>query len=191
MNDTVIQLINAYEIDSDYNHTPWFTTQIAQTNWFRTRTIMTQDNTMYQRKDGNYFAKGSLYDLRNVNYLIAINPLNNEKYFYFVIDKLYKNPEVTELVLQLDVIQTYMFSFSLDECLVEREHVNRWNSLGNAIPQYIDENINTGEYVVKKKQTIYDYSNKGTYFITSSDRLGVSDDGRPGNPSGTSRGRRG
>ena len=187
-NNTIIELINAYELDTDYNHTPWFSSKTAQQSWFRNKVIPNGiiDNNMYQRKDGNYIIEMSLSELQYCSYMIARNS-TNEVYYYFVIDKEYVSDDMTRLLLQLDVIQTYMFDFTIQNSLIEREHIDRWDSSGVAKPLFIDENLETGEYVLKNKSTIYDYRNKGTYFITSSDRLGISNDGRPGETTPPSR----
>lgn len=174
--DSVIQLINAYNMDTNYNHTPWFTSKQQQSYYFTQRTVKTIDNSNYHRKDGNYRVDMTLYELNNVNYMIVRNE-NNETYFYFIIDKIYINEGMTELILQLDVIQTYMFDIAFGDCLIEREHIERWDENGYAKKLFLDENLETGEYILKDKSTIYDYSNKGTYFISSSDRLGVSNEG--------------
>jgi hypothetical protein len=64
------------------------------------------------------------------NYLRAKNPVqpvpgNDEikNYYYFILDVRYIAPNTTELVLQLDVWQTYIYDITLGRCYVERGHV--------------------------------------------------------------------
>lgn len=179
----IIWLISANELDNDYNHVPLFTSVENQSLYFAQRRVKTLDDYMYQRKNNLVFnIDMSLEEIENVNYLITLNE-NNKKYFYFIVDKEYINDGVTKVYLQLDVMQTYMFDIKFNECFIEREHCNRWIKYtdGRVEPlDYLeDENLETGEYVLKSEETIYNYSGKGTYIYTSSERLGVSNDGRP------------
>lgn len=183
----ILWLISANEIDGDYNHVPWFKSSATQGEYFRQRTKFVLDDYMYQRKSNLVFnVDKNLDEVMNVNYIITIND-DGRKYFYFIMDKEYVSDYVTKFYLKLDVIQTYMFDIKFNDCLVDREHCNRWIKYesGNVEPiQWIEEeNLETGEYVLKSEKEIYNYRTKGTYIYSSSERLGVSSDGRP-NPSG-------
>lgn len=177
---TDIYLINSPEQDSNYNHTPYFTSLTAQLNWYASKRVYTIDNANYQRKNNNLKVNYHIDDVALVNY-VMVN--NGEKwYFYFVMDKVYINERTTELVLRLDVIQTYLFDFQLGYCLLERIHTKRYDSNGNVIlePMYSEEDFSSGEYSPFAATDIYNYKDKGSYIITSSDLLGSGSQGSGG-----------
>jgi len=63
------------------------------------------------------------------NYLRASNPVQpiagdtRKDFYYFVTDVRYLAPNTTELVLQLDVWQTYAYDVSFGNCYIERGHI--------------------------------------------------------------------
>lgn len=70
------------------------------------------------------------------NYLRVFNPtqpVNGSKpstFYYFISDVRYVAPSTTELVIQLDVWQTYGRNIRFGQCYVERGHIgiaNEWN----------------------------------------------------------------
>lgn len=170
-------------LDSDYNHTVHFTNRHNQLLWFNQYVLFENNDFDYQRKNNNIKVGYSLEDLRLVNYLIITND-NGEKFFYFIMDKVYINDEVTELILQLDLIQTYQFDLDFKECLVEREHIREYYFEGLQpridydVIYNIEEGLDTGEYLLHDSVNLYDYKKNGCYILTSSERLGVSDEGR-------------
>lgn len=172
-----IQLCNCPDMDINHNHAPYFTLREKQNLWFNSKTILVIDDTQYVRKHNNIKVGFSIDYLKYCNYLI-VNNSENEKYYYFIQDKLYLNEFNTELVLKLDVLQTYMIDLQFKECLIEREHINRWFGQFPNWQNLCDEELEVGEMEIAKITTVYDYNNKGCYIITSSDRLGVSDEGR-------------
>ena len=91
---TDIYLINSPEQDSNYNHTPYFTSLTSQLNWYASKRVYTIDNANYQRKNNNLKVNYHIDDVALVNY-VMVN--NGEKwYFYFVMDKVYINERTTE-----------------------------------------------------------------------------------------------
>lgn len=62
------------------------------------------------------------------NYLRASNPLQpipndqQKDYYYFILDARYVAPNTTELVLQLDVWQTFGYDVTIGNCYLERGH---------------------------------------------------------------------
>ena len=169
---TDIHLINSPNQDVNYNHTPYFSSLTNQINWFLSKTVISIENANYHRKENNVKVGYHVDELQLVNYLMVNN--GKKWFFYFVMDKVYINEKTTELILRLDVIQSYLFDFSLGNCLIERIHTNRYYSNGNVIlePMFNEEDFSTGEYSPFSVKNIYNYGNKGGYIITSSDLLG-------------------
>jgi len=74
------------------------------------------------------------------NYLRASNPLQPiaddelKVYYYFILDARYIAPNTTELVLQLDIFQTYGYDVTFGNCYIERGHIGIANE--NAFDNY-------------------------------------------------------
>ena len=178
---TDIHLLNVPELDAQYNHTFTFGTFNQQIQFFLSRTEFTIENVNYHRKNNNLRVNYHVDDLRLVNYVMLNNevPLN-KWYFYFVIDKVYINERCTELILSIDVMQTYMFEYTFRESLIERMHYNRWKSDGsvNRKYHYLGDNIVNPASVVKSNEWVYSYENgthndpKGVFVVASSTMLG-------------------
>lgn len=94
------------------------------------------------------------------NYLRVSNPIqpvpgtDKIKYFYyFILDVRYNAPNTTELIIQLDVFQTYVWNCTFGNCYVERGHIgiantNNFNNHGRdylTVPEGIDVG---GEYTI-------------------------------------------
>jgi hypothetical protein len=88
------------------------------------------------------------------NYLRASNPLQpitgdmQKNYYYFILGCNYVAPNTTEIILQLDVWQTYIYDLTLGNCYVERGHIGIANENGftNYGRDYltVPEGIDTG-----------------------------------------------
>lgn len=102
------------------------------------------------------------------NYLRAHNPLQpipggdvQRDFYYFITDVRYLAPNTTELVVQLDVWQTFGFDVRFGQCYIERGHVGiaNENQFQNYGREYltIPEGIDTGsEYqiIARKSEDI-------------------------------------
>lgn len=108
------------------------------------------------------------------NYLRAVNGTNpvgnpSRNYYYFILDTIQVNPNTTELVLQLDVWQTFGYEVTFGNCFIERGHIGIANT--HAFDNYgrdylsIPEGLDTGgEYRIVKtaKDTLMDVTS-GTH----------------------------
>ena len=173
---TDIHLLNVPELDIHHNHTFTFGTKEQQLNYFLSKKVKSIENVNYHRKNNNLKVNYHIDELQFVNYIMVNNdtPSLNKWHFYFVIDRIYINEHCTELILKLDVIQTYLFDYTFKSSLVERQHYNRYTADGIVVNAYFKQPIdyNTGEYIVNYSSKIYDYTNEGSYIITSSEPLG-------------------
>ena len=186
---TDIHLLNVPELDIHHNHTFTFGTKEQQLNYFLSKKVQSIENVNYHRKNNNLKVNYHIDELQFVNYIMINNetPLN-KWYYYFVIDRTYINEHCTELILKLDVIQTYLFDYTFKSSLVERQHYNRYTSDGTVVNAYFKQPIdyNTGEYIVNSSMTMYEYLNDGCYIITSSEPLGKGANYRNSESSGSS-----
>lgn len=172
---TDIHLLNVPELDIHHNHTFSFANKDQQLNYFLSKKVQSIENVNYHRKNNNLKVNYHIDELQFVNYIMINNetPLN-KWYYYFVIDRTYINEHCTELILKIDVMQTYLFDYTFKSSLVERQHYNRYTSDGTVVNAYFKQPIdyNTGEYIVNFSSTIYSYYADGSYIITSSEPLG-------------------
>lgn len=146
-NITKVYLMNCL-LEKDYAHTMYFSSAAAQQEYFqsRTQTAMTFTDFSYQRKDQTIRVPkhiDSLYAAK-VNYCMYQNAEYSNKWFYaFVTDMKYINDALTEVYIQTDCIQTWMFDITIKHSFVEREHATDDTIGANTV----DEGLELGEYV--------------------------------------------
>lgn len=183
-----VYLCSVPELDINYNHTVNFKNRTNQFNWFYERVKHTIPDCSYLRKERAITVPFYIDDIMNCNYCIFNNEGKIE--YFFIYQKEYKNDGATTLYIKLDVLQTYWFDldFRTNKSLVERQHCNRYDAEGkvNTFNMLENENLEVGELIVKNIHTLYDYSNKGIYIVSASDRLGAITGGSSGGGSGSS-----
>ena len=185
---TDIHLLNVPELDVQHNHTFSFGNKEQQLSYFLSKKVKTIENVNYHRKNNNLKVNYHVDELQFVNYVMINNEIPlNKWYYYFVIDRKYINENCTELILKIDVMQTYLFDYTFKSSLVERQHYNRYTSDGTVVNAYFKQPIdyNTGEYIVNSTSTIYPYYADGCYIITSSEPLGKGANYRNSGSSGS------
>lgn len=146
-NITKVYLMNCL-LEKDYAHTMYFASAAAQQTYFQKRiqSAMTFTDFSYQRKDqtlriGKHI--DTLYAAK-VNYCMYQNPDYSNKWFYaFITDMKYINDELTEVHIQTDCIQTWMFDITIKHSFVEREHATS-DTIGE---HTVEEGLELGEYV--------------------------------------------
>ena len=142
---TNIRLLKGVNLDNSYEHTIYFSSESAQTNYFISKTKHNLTNQTFQRT-GKGVARlqlpvGSVYDC---NYMMFQNTSFSSKWFYaFVTSVEYINNEVTEITFEIDVMQTWLFNYELGQCYIERQHTTTDAIGGNIVP----EPVALGEYV--------------------------------------------
>ena len=163
---TNIILLAGVPLSPDYENTVKFTTLAEQQQAFQNVTIKrVYSANSYQRSGSGRLRIAELADnLYRYNYLMFENytsgesPNYSDKWFYcFITDIIYINDHTTEIVYEIDVMQTFMFDYVLGMCYVEREHT---------LTDYM------GEHIVEEKIDIpecimQNYTNK---FMLDEDR---------------------
>ena len=189
MRFTQFILCNCKELDSNYNHSLYFSNKDKQLKYFLDKKVYLINDCYYHRKDSSIKIEKSIDELSFVNYVLSRNEENGKYYFYFVYDRIYVNDYTTQLILKLDVIQTYLFDMDLNSnlSLVDRGHYNPYQLNSEKLDLFVlanNEGLEVGEYVVKNITNIYDYSNKGGYIVASSDKLTANNGGSSGSVGG-------
>lgn len=130
--------IGRVPFDASYRHTMTFANAAAQQSYFASvcTTALNKTDYTYVRMNNSIRVPFNAESLYTYNYVMYQNANYGTKWFYaFIIGVNYVNENVTELVLQLDVMQTWYFDYTLVEGFVEREHPNSDNPGENVIAE--------------------------------------------------------
>lgn len=139
----MIKLIKSYKYDNNYDYVKTFQTKDEQTNYFNGLNSLILDDTNYIKEHTNIIKVPFSYDYlvtEGVNYVLFNNGYKD--IFAFIIEKEYISEEVTKLIYEIDVIQTYMFDFTIKNSFVER-----MNCSINEISDF-DEGLEIGEHTI-------------------------------------------
>lgn len=155
---SVVKILHNVPLDTTYEHTIYFATKAAQTSYFQGLAKYTFSNVSYQRvRRGWMRVEKNAENLYDCNYLMFQNTAFGNKWFYAYIRSVeYVNNEVSEIQFEIDVMQTWMFDYTLQKCFVVREHSATDNIGDNLMP----EPVNIGQYVT------------GDFHIQSVDQFG-------------------
>lgn len=122
--NSTIELFKGIKLDNSYANTMWFSSASSQNAFFSAIVFRRLNEYTYQRKTiGVIRVEGEISALYDVNYLRYRNTSFEDKWFYaFVNNVEYINNSVCNIYYTIDVIQTYMFNWNLEQCLIERQH---------------------------------------------------------------------
>lgn len=144
---STVTLYQNVPLDPMYKHTLTFTNKAAQTAYFETKKAANYDFTLmsYIRyQSGAIKVQATMDIVDKVNYLRFNNLANENKNFYaFVTSIQYISETVVAISFEVDVLQTWMFDYTLNPCYVEREHTNDDTIGANRVA----EGLETGDYV--------------------------------------------
>ena len=159
--------IGRVPFDNSYRHTMTFDSATAQQSYFAsvcTQSLSRSDYT-YVRMNNSIRVPFNAEELYTYNYVMYQNSNYGSKWFYaFIVGINYLNKATTELVLELDVMQTWYFDYTLTEGFVEREHVSDDTKYANTVPepdmglmysadQTTDVNLSNYRVIVQTSQT--------------------------------------
>lgn len=120
---SIINICSGVRLNSDYNHTIWFDSASAQQSYFAGKVVKTFSAYSYLRKNWNIKVESNMETARTWSYLYFRNG-SGKYYYYFITNIQYINDSTVELSLELDVMQTYLFDYTLLRSFVEREHTS-------------------------------------------------------------------
>lgn len=149
-----IYLLRNVPLDNTYTDTMWFENASSQWTHFKTRADTNGEYfpaQTYQRKDiGVIRLDISADEIYDCNYLMFQNTNYGSKWFYSFITKVeYVNNAVSYVYYELDVMQTWMFDYTLEMCMVEREH-STTDQIGENI---MAEPFDMGDYICEDWET--------------------------------------
>lgn len=132
--NTVVKILRNVPLDDTYTDTRWFSSVGEQTGFFNGKAKYTFTDLTYQRVNNGIaqprvaltcrvpMIADNLYDC---NYMMFQNTNYGSKWFYAFIKQVnYINPNNTEIVYEIDYLQSFMFELSIKASFVEREHAS-------------------------------------------------------------------
>lgn len=152
MPDGEVKILSRIPFDSGYVHTCLFGTEIEQRTYMRLNAKVSLDAVSYTRESGNSIkVQVKVEDLYNCNYMMFKNTSFENKWFYaFITGVEYVNNITSRVYFEIDVLQSWLFDFTLGECFVEREHSATDVAGDNLVP----ETLETGDYVTDKQTNL-------------------------------------
>lgn len=170
-NITKVYLLNV-PIENNYKNTLYFSSRQAQQSYFQSRIIASYNfnDFTYQRKDKVIRVPEQYDNIYNCNYVMYQNSAYSNKWFYAFVTKLeYINDGRTDIYIETDVIQTWLFDYTVNPSFVQREHTNDDTIGKNTLP----ENLELGEYICNnmvRDDQMSDYC----YIVQSAEKIGAS-----------------
>lgn len=154
-----------------------FTNADAQWEYFQSRIKHRYEQITYQRKDNRIRVRTSIDELWNANYVMYMNANFTGKWFYAFITKMeYVSEEVTDIFIETDVYQTWLFDATLKQSFVMREHVKD-DTIGL---HTVDEQLETGEYL-SSEYTMINQLGANWNILAVSDNTPLGDTEKIGN----------
>ena len=146
--DGVVQFYGDLGLSPNYENTLYFSSVSAKDNYFSGLTPITTATALtYSRAERGFIrVEKPMSTMINVGYMRFKNTSFENKWFYaFVKNVEYINNITTQVNFELDVMMTWMGTFQLHQCFVERQH-----TLSDAIGSNIaSEGLALGNYVTE------------------------------------------
>ena len=137
-----IARLGVVPFDRTYRHTMTFPSRAAQTSYFTGVCTRVMSESVYIRpEDGSVRFNVNASEINQHNYIMFTNTESSRWWYAFVLDVEYINDETSRVIFQIDVMQTWMFDYTVHPCYVERGHAND-DTVGNWL---LDEPVSTGE----------------------------------------------
>lgn len=165
-NISKVYLLNT-PLEDDMKNTLYFSNATNQHNYFANNIGRTYTNVSYQSETRTFRCPDQIDTVRQYNYIMWQNSAYSNKWFYaFIKSMTYVSDGYTDVVFEVDPLQTWMFDITIRPSFVEREHTNDDTVGNNTLP----ENVELGPYIKN--------SNTGTPQIGPNDfwyAVGVSE----------------
>lgn len=152
-----LNILRSVPLDTSYEHTIYFANKTTQYAYFNGLAKYRKTQYSYLKPNSNVIRVGQLAEnLYDCNYIMFQNTAFGNKWFYAYIRSInYVNNNTSEIEFDIDVIQTWLFDFEVDDTFVERTHTTT-----DVIGEHIEpEGFSLGEYVMNQYQQIFDAQN--------------------------------
>ena len=142
-NISKVYLLNV-PLEDDMKNTLYFASANTQHSYFESTIGKTYTNVSYQSETRTFRCPDHIDTVRQYNYIMWQNTAYSNKWFYAFIKKsTYISDGYTDVIFEVDPLQTYMFDITVKPSFIEREHTNN-DTVGN---NTIDENVNLGDFI--------------------------------------------
>ena len=169
-----IFLLSDIFFDNTYTDTEDFSNLTDQHGWFMAKVSRSFTEYTYIRKDSTIRIGGNYEELIGLNYLMYHNYTAGKMIYAFILDKKYLSEGVTELTIEVDVFQTYMFDYTWHDTYIEREHQDRWTGVNEPIFNIVPESLTLGDEYIKENEIVLGYSDE-YYLVVASQPLEATD----------------
>lgn len=156
--NTRIEFLRGVPLDPGYENTLYFDTLADQDAYFYGKLALAINRASYQREERGWLkvswnaAENNnpvIATLYNISYMRFKNSNFENKWFYAFIDNVdYVNNNTVRIRYHLDVMQTWAFDYTFNQCMIEREHTETDYIGENTIP----ENFELGDYIFDNAQ---------------------------------------
>lgn len=137
-NISKVYLLNT-PLEDDMKNTLYFASSNAQQSYFQSVIGKTYTNVSYQSETRTFRCKDEIDAIRQYNYIMWQNPAFSNKWFYGFIKKMeFVSTGLTDVVFEVDPLQTYMFDITIKPSFVEREHTNNDAVGANTYPEGLE-----------------------------------------------------
>lgn len=173
--NSTIELFRDLRFDNSYSNTMWFADATAQNTFFTQHYYLRYNSYSYQRKSiGVIRIEAPISSLFAVNYMRFKNTSFENKWFYAFVTKVeYINNITCAVYYDIDVIQTYMFDWTLHQCMIERQHSITDVAGDNLMPEGLElgdyiSNYNSSLWIPLSYSVLIGLGCNGTQFATYS-----------------------
>lgn len=146
--NSTIEFFSDLNLSDNYQNTLYFASENAKDTYFGNITPIARVATCtYTRENRGYVrVEVPMSTLIGATYMRFKNTSFENKWFYAFVNKVdYVNNNTTEVKFSIDTMMTWMGTFTLNECYIERQHTLN-DGIGNNIAS---EGLSIGEYVTE------------------------------------------
>ena len=137
-NISKVYLLNV-PLEDDMRNTLYFANASAQQTYFQNNISKTYNNVSYQSETRTFRCPDQIDTVRQYNYIMWQNTAYSNKWFYAFIKKMtYISDGYTDVVFEVDPLQTFMFDIEVKPSFVEREHTNNDTIGANTLPEGLE-----------------------------------------------------
>lgn len=143
---SVITIYKKVPWDNSYRDVRLFETEAQRNTYFAGLEHYTFEKCSVAKLGTSFKIPGNLNDMSEFSYMTFENPglgTGAKRYYAFITGISYVNTVTTEIQYEIDWIQSFLFLFEYEACIVEREHVDNDGIGLHTVP----ENLETGEYI--------------------------------------------
>lgn len=144
--NSTVQFFSNIGLNDNYDDSLYFASESAKNSYFDGLSKLAIATAMTYNREQRGFVRVELAmsTLISASYMRFKNTSFENKWFYaFVKNVEYINNNCTQVNFEIDPLMTWMGTFTLNQCFVERQH-STTDNIGDNI---VEENLDLGDYV--------------------------------------------